>query len=93
MIFMKGIGWYIVFLVVMMGMIIAGVLIVLWNVIAKYPQEANKLSCQLKYANYCFRWSIKKKDPGDWDKIEPKECEKVGINKPSERDCKKMFSF
>jgi hypothetical protein len=90
---MKGLAWYIIFLVVMIGIIVAGALIVLWDVISRYPQEANKISCQLKYVNYCFRWSVRKKDPGDWNKVEPKECEKLEINKPSESECKKMFPF
>lgn len=90
---MKGLAWYIVFLVVMIGMVVAGVLIVLWNVIAKYPQEANKISCQFKYVNYCFRWSLRRKDPGDWDRVEPKGCEELGIDKPTKTECDKLFPF
>jgi len=90
----KGISWYIVFIVALIAIAIGGIFLVLWNVLNIAPKEANKLSCQMKYFNYCFRWATDKRDPGDWDRVNPTEgCENFGIEKPSEEDCRKLFPF
>ena len=90
----KGISWYIVFLLVVIGLTISGILLIFWNAFEFVPKEGSRISCQMKYINYCFRWARDKKDPGDWDEVNPTEgCEEFNIYKPTEEDCKKFFIF
>lgn len=89
---MKAVAWYIIFIIAIIALTIFGLGIVLYHFISIGPREADRISCQMKYWNYCFRWLKDKKEPGDWDKIAPQEgCEKFGIEKPKENDCKKLF--
>ena len=89
---MKALAWYIIFLIIIIGISIFGIGIVFYNYLAVMPMEASKTACQFKYLNYCFRWMRDNKEPADWNEIEPKNCcEKFNICKPKKEDCEKIF--
>jgi hypothetical protein len=89
---LKAIGWYVVFLVIVIGFFIGAAIIVLWHFLGIEEKEATREACVTKLQNYCYRWITEKKEPGDWDSIYPKEgCEKFNINKPSLDDCKNIL--
>ena len=81
------------------GIIILFVLLVtiigIGVVTTQFYKKAGKIpptvACQNKLIEYCSRWATMGMDPGDWDEIQPKDCEKYGVQRPqSEQDCQRV---
>jgi hypothetical protein len=88
----KGVGWYVIFIVAAIGMFVGAMAVMLWNYIEIQGKEATREACLIKFQNYCYRWVSEKKEPGDWDKIYPKEgCENFGVEKPSKEKCENLL--
>jgi hypothetical protein len=89
---LKGVGWYTIFIITVIGMFVGAMLVMFWNYIEVQKKEVSREACLLKLQNYCYRWVTEKKEPGDWDNIHPKEgCEKFNINRPTQKDCENIF--
>ncbi len=88
----KAIATHTIFLIAAIGLFLIFTIISLWFWIGQIDTEATKASCTAKYINYCERWLLKGKDPGDWNEIEPDGCEQFDISKPSSEDeCKDII--
>lgn len=82
----KAIVTHTFFLIATMALFVSFTIIALWYFIGQTPTEPARASCTAKYINYCERWLLKKNDPGDWDKIEPQNCDQFKIYKPESLD-------
>jgi hypothetical protein len=58
-----------------------------WN--ESVVKVANEESCREKVMKYCL--SLINKENPNWDEMLPKGCEKFGIGKPTEKDCREML--
>jgi hypothetical protein len=92
---MKAVGWYSIFIISSIVIIVGAALVIFWNYIQFQGKEANREACIFKLQNYCYRWITEKKEPGDWDSIYPQQgCEKFDVNKPTSLDqCKAIFGL
>ena len=79
----KAIATHTMFLIGTMALFLVFTIISLWFFIGQTEVEANRASCTAKYMNYCERWILKEKDPGDWDDISPTGCDEFKIYKPA----------
>ena len=87
----KAIATHSLFLIGTMVLFLIFTVISLWPLISLTPIETTKASCTGKYMSYCERWILNGEDPGDWDDIEPKNCEEIGIDMPRTLDdCKNL---
>jgi cell division protein FtsL len=89
----KGVGWYVIFIILVIAMFIAAMLVVFWHYINAQNIQATREACAIKLQNYCYRWVTEKREPGDWDKVYPQGCEQFGITKPDESYCKNLFGI
>lgn len=90
----KAVATHTIFLIATMSLFLIFTIISLWYWIGQTSVEATKASCTAKYMNYCERWVLDNKDPGDWDEIKPLGCEdpEIGIDKPDSLDtCKNII--
>ena len=87
----KAIATHTMFLVGTITLFLIFTIILLWPLINPIIEDATMASCTTKYYNYCERWILKGKDPGDWDEINPDGCEEFEIYKPSSIDDCKMI--
>lgn len=75
-----------IFVMVVIGMFLAAALVIFWKWL-KINVEPNEFTCQIKQRSYCE--SLIKGENPNWDEISPKGCERLGITKPSQEECKK----
>jgi hypothetical protein len=88
----KGVGPYVIFIILAIGIFVGAMLIMFWNYIEMQGKEATKEACLTKLQNYCYRWITEKKEPGDWDSVYPqKGCENFKIEKPTKEYCENLF--
>lgn len=90
---MKAVSIYTVFIIAVIGIFFTAILVVIWNYINIQTEESMRAGCMIKLENYCYRWISEKKEPGNWEEIEPKGCEKFGITKPTKEYCEKLVEF
>jgi len=87
----KAVTTHALFLVATIVLLLIFTIISFWYWIGQTGLETNRNTCTAKFMNYCGRWVLEKRDPGDWDQIEPKNCEKFEISSPSSMDdCKNI---
>ena len=83
----KGIGWYSIFLISVIAMLISFSFLVLSKYIPSIQKELKRQACMEKVADFCKKWIESKKEP-DWDQMKPTNCEDVGVKKPETlEDC------
>ncbi|MHA1852019.1 MAG: hypothetical protein ACTSUF_00750 [Candidatus Heimdallarchaeaceae archaeon] len=88
----KAVGWYVIFIIFVIGMFVGSMLIIFWKYLSEQNIQASKEACTLKLTNYCYRWLTEKKEPGDWDQVNPQGCEQFNITKPDEDQCKNLMA-
>lgn len=58
-------------------------------------EESPKIRCNVKLFRYCAEWN--KIDFGDkpynWDDVDPKICDEIGIYEPSVDECKELLGI
>ncbi len=87
---MRGVTSTTIFILVVTGLIVASGLLIFWRWMEFNKSSASELSCKLKQQSYCI--ALKNKENPNWDEIEPKSgCERFGIVKPTEEECKRLF--
>ena len=88
----KAVSTHTIFLIAIMALFLVFTIIGLWYFIGQAEIEANEATCKEKYLNYCMRWKMNGEDPGDWDDVNPKNCEELNIRRPSTFDeCKNII--
>ncbi|MEM5773017.1 MAG: hypothetical protein QXL86_02205 [Candidatus Aenigmatarchaeota archaeon] len=86
------VNWHFLFIVFSILIGITCLIAIFWNWLVTQKEEANKFSCSNKLVNYCMRWLAEQKDPGDWNDVPPKDCEKYDIVRPaSMEECKSVI--
>lgn len=77
-----------IFVMVAIGMFLVASLVIFWKWL-KMNVEPNEFTCKIKQRSYCE--SLIKGENPNWEEISPKTgCERFGIARPSEEECKKM---
>lgn len=85
---MRGDTASVIFVIVIITILVVTATMIFWRWIAG-QRGANEYSCGMKRMNYCL--SLINKENVKWEDIPPKEgCEKFGIVKPSEEECKEL---
>jgi len=88
----KAIAVYSVSIVILIALFfVAGILGVLFY-LGLLGKEANQINCGIKLTDYCASWMKSGYDnnarPDSWNKLDPKNCEEIGIYEPAADDCK-----
>ena len=88
---LKGITWYTVFIIVLIGFLTALSIILLNKFFGNTHQKATEFACRTKVYTYCEEL-LSGKDP-EWDKIEPTSgCEDYGITEPPDEErCRELY--
>ena len=85
---LKGITWYTVFIIVLIGFLTALSIILLNKFFGNTHQKATELACRVKVQTYCQQL-LSGKNP-KWNEIEPTSgCEDYGP--PDEERCKELY--
>jgi hypothetical protein len=85
----KAIATHTIFLIAAITLFLLFTIISLWHWLDSIGGDTTQANCTAKLLNYCERWKLSGKDPGDWDEIQPDNCEEFGIQRPSSiEDCK-----
>jgi hypothetical protein len=87
---MKSSVSYVIFVIILIGISIFVITILTWNWISSQKRESGEYECKVKQFNYCLAL-INKQNP-NWDEMQPKDCSRYGITKPTEDECKGLLS-
>jgi len=87
---MKSSVSYVIFVIILIGISIFVITILTWNWISSQKREAGEYECKVKQLNYCIAL-INNQNP-NWDDIQPKDCSRYGIIKPSLDECKRLVT-
>lgn len=87
---MRAVSAAVIFILVVLGLMIGSGLIIFWKWMRYQTSSVSELACKLKQRSYCI--DLINKESPNWDEIEPKSgCEKFGIVKPTEQECKELI--
>jgi hypothetical protein len=86
----KAIATHTIFLIAAIGLFLIFTIISLWFWLDNIGVEFTNANCKAKYIDYCLRWLLKGKDPGNWSEY-ASECKK-SIPNVEEEDCRNLLS-
>jgi len=87
---MEGVAANVIFIFLTIGMLIFVALLIFWRWMDIQNMAATETSCKNKQISYCI--ALLNKENPNWEDINPKTgCEKIGITKPSEDECKSLL--
>ncbi|OYT42719.1 MAG: hypothetical protein B6U78_00335 [Candidatus Aenigmarchaeota archaeon ex4484_224] len=87
----KGVGWYILFVIFLIGLFLLALSIVFPQIFPHFSNYSLRYACVRKLQSFCYKWittGIKE----DWNSIPPFDCSKVGISEPKREECENLIS-
>jgi len=85
----KAIAVHTIFLIGAMLLLVVFTVAGLWFWLGDLNITSSEAACANKYQDYCDKWIITGKEPGNWDSVSPEGCDEYEIYKPKSIDeCK-----
>jgi len=81
---------YVIFVIILIGISIFVITILTWNWISFQKKESGEYECKVKQFNYCL--ALINDQDLNWDDIQPKDCSRYGITKPTKEECRRLIS-